>query len=75
VIFEHYDYAKDTDFDQWFAKICVHDVDIVIGHSAGAYLALQYAQVKSVSQVICIAPTTPTSGNSDHFNQDIIEWL
>ncbi len=75
VIFEHYNYAQQTDFDYWFSQVCVHDVDIVIGHSAGAYLALQCAQVKPVSQVICIAPTTPTSVNSDHFNQSIISWL
>jgi tRNA nucleotidyltransferase (CCA-adding enzyme) len=75
IIFEHYDYAHRTDFNHWFSQICTHDADIVIGHSAGAYCALQYAQVKPVSQIICIAPTTPTSANSDHFNASIMSRL
>jgi tRNA nucleotidyltransferase (CCA-adding enzyme) len=75
VIFEHYDYAHQTDFSYWFDQICIHDADIVIGHSAGAYLALQYAQVKPISQVICIAPTTPTNGNSNLFTDKVTSQL
>lgn len=68
-----YDVTFDAlDYNSWISideilENYPDDYDIVIWHSAGGFLALQYAQYYKVQRLVLIAPCTSTKNFTDNF--------
>lgn len=57
VIYPKLTYDYDYDFDKAIQDLLKYDANIVVGHSAGGYLALHYASQKKPSKIVLISPT------------------
>lgn len=61
VIFPDLSFEQDQNYEKAMKDIAKYDVDMVIGHSSGWYLAMQYANTKMLcKEIVLIAPTLDT---------------
>lgn len=72
VTFDTLDYESGISVDDILAKYD-QDYDIVVGHSAGGFLALQYAQHHAIKRLILIAPCTSTKNFTPKFVKGLQE--
>ena len=73
VTFDSLNYESWISVDEILAKY-PEDYDFVVGHSAGGFLALQYAQShENIKRLILIAPCTSTKNFTPKFIQGLQE--
>lgn len=70
VVFDTINYTSWISIDEILDKY-PDDYDIVIWHSAGGFLALQYSQYHHIQKLILIAPCTSTKNFTDNFIAEI----
>lgn len=72
VTFDTLNYESGISVDEILKKYS-DDYDIVVWHSAGGFLALQYAQFHPIKRLILIAPCTSTKNFTDKFIKELEE--
>ena len=72
VTFDTINYGSWISIDEILDKY-TDDYDIVIWHSAGGFLALQYAQYHHIQRLILIAPCTSTKNFTNKFIKELEE--
>jgi len=75
VIFPDFTYHVDYDFDKTMSELLGYDADMVVGHSAGGFLAMHWASEKKPKEIVLVAPTSQADAFDDVFNTDIIDRL
>lgn len=74
VIFPDFSFADDADFDKVMHDIWVHNVDLIVWHSSGWYLALHAASNGNIDNVVLISPVCESHLYDENLDQKVLQY-